>query len=195
MAGWPRRLLAGALLLLGAVSALAAATPPQAADVIIARHALTAGTVLAAADVQLVSRRLAEQPDQALSSLADVAGQRTAGAVARGEVLTRPRLAVAAFTAALRSGHTAVSVAVTTSAASLLRPGSAVDVVTVSPAADPSARPAPLLLVADARVLAVWPGGDPLRHRDVVLDVPSAQAPAIALTDPESTVTVVIRSP
>lgn len=166
--GWPRRLLAASLLV--AAGMVAVVTPrhapgpaPPAASVAVlaAAHDLPAGSLLDPDDVRLVRLPPDTVPAHALTPGTRTSGDRVAGPVRRGEILTDVRLADAGIAARLAgTGQVAVPVRLDDPAtALLLRPGSHVDVLAAPSRADLTGasgdgRPASVV-ASDLTVLAV----------------------------------------
>lgn len=211
LGGWPRRLLAAALLL-AALAAEFSARPPvpgpappthASATVLAAVRDLAAGSVLGAQDVRTVRLPSDAVPAHALTGdPAVVAGRRLAGPVRRGEALTDVRLVGPGLAAGLAGSHSvAVPVRLADPASAvLLRPGSRVDLL-AGPDADPDGampvadRPA-AVLAADVTVLAVVPVdagriGGPL----LVVAASPATARRLAGAGARTGLTVALRPP
>jgi Flp pilus assembly protein CpaB len=159
LAGWPRRTLAVACLLLAVASLLlgrtgradrAASSAPAAtlATVLVAARPLAAGTVLDAADLRALAWPESLAPATVLADAHAAIGRTVGAAMARGEPLTASRLLDTSISAALSRNQVAVTVNLQQqSRASILSAGALVDLY----AAGAAGRP----LVSAARVLAV----------------------------------------
>jgi pilus assembly protein CpaB len=163
MGGWPRRLLALTFLLLAALSAVhgsasgrASSTSPEpSVAVVVAAHDVAAGMVIDTGAVKLASVPAAVRPASAISTLAAAIGQRVAGPVGAGEMITAARLIGRNLTTGLPTGLIAVPVPlVDPNAAGLIRAGDHVDLLRVP--ADSSDVPATTVATA-VLVLAVIP--------------------------------------
>lgn len=199
--GWPRRLLALALLIAAALSATAghrgrAATgPPPTTPVLVAARDIPGGTTLLRTATRIARLPAALVPAGALRSV-DAAVGRTVGApLRRGEPITDVRLVGRSLAAAL-AGTGAVAAPVRLAdadTAALLRPGDAVDVLAAPQRGDPG----PARLVAtDARVMAV-PPPDPDSTADgalVVLAMPENAARSVAAATTSGLITVTLRA-
>jgi len=216
LAGWPRRLLAGALLLLAALVWLQGRRHPDAAGsrvtVLAAAHDLGAGAVLGQADVRLVRLDPAAVPDGALRSSRPALGRTVAGAVRRGEPITDVRLVGPGLTAGLsRSDSVAVPVRLADGeTAAVLRPGDLVDLL-ATPAdgaeqlpgrGPPEAAAAPaageaVAVATGVRVLAVLTGSDGAPEDGVLVLVATSEAAArrLAGTAAHARLSVALRPP
>jgi len=132
------RRIISALLAAGAL--VLAATPPgpqpimvteqPQTAVLVATRDLVAGLVIGADDLGSARRTIAELPDGALESDAEVLGRVLTGAVRRGEVITDRRLLGPGLSAGLGTGMVASPVRlVDLEVAALLRPGDRVDIL------------------------------------------------------------------
>jgi Flp pilus assembly protein CpaB len=126
-----RRVAAGALVVLAAVTALRSDPDGDQTDIVVAARDLSPGVELTAADVRLETRTAATVPDGWQSSVDAVVGSTLAGPARRGEVLTDvrllgPRLAQSAAgpNARIVPLHLA-----DTALLDLIRPGDVVDVL------------------------------------------------------------------
>lgn len=146
-----RRLLSACLAAAAVAVALLALSPstPAGASTVVASHDLSAGSVLGADDVQVVTRTAAELPNGALTAVAQTAGRVLASAARRGEVLTDVRLVGPGLVDGLRPGEVAVPVRIADeAAAALVGPGDLVDVLVAGgdqPSADTVVRAAIVL--------------------------------------------------
>jgi pilus assembly protein CpaB len=183
--GWRRiavaRRIAAALLgSCALVLALAPGADTGGVPVVVAAHDLSAGAPVQAAD--LVVRRWPSEllPDGALAEVAAAEGRVLVGAARAGEPLTDARLVGAELATRMYGSPDAAAVPVRLAdagVAALLAPGSRVDVVTVGPRPEQ-----PLVLAADAAVLAVLPPGDDIgaRGRLVLVAMPRTLASRVA---------------
>jgi len=191
LAGWPRRVVIGVLLVVAAVLALrpnleqppvAAAGPTQ--HVVVAARDLAAGTELAATDLRTVSMPVGIVPSGASPRAAGLIGRIAAGAIRRGEALTDARVVGPGLAAGLEAGESAaVPVRIADpDVAALVRVGDRVDVLGTPVAPDGTqATAGETLTVASAvRVLAVLRSRDP--SDGVVLVVATGGAAAHTLT-------------
>jgi pilus assembly protein CpaB len=215
LAGWPRRLLAGALLLLAALVWLQGRDRARDAGsgritVLAAAHDLGAGAVLGPADVRLVRLDPAAVPEGALRSPRAALGRTVAGAVRRGEPLTDVRLVGPGLTVGLsRSGSVAVPVRLADGeTAALLRAGDRVDLL-ATPADGVERLPADGRLRAETapseavavatgvRVLAVLTKSDGVAEDGVLVLVaaPEDTAPRLAGTAAHARLSVALRPP
>ena len=169
LAGWPRRVLVG-LLLVAAVllavrphpAAVTAAPAPPATEVVVAARDLAAGTVLAAADLRTVSMPVEVVPAGVARRPAGLIGQLAAGAIRRGETVTDARLVGPGLAAGLGPGESAVVPVRLADADSavLVRPGDRVDVLgtPLAPDGAPPAAGDAVEVATGVRVLAVLGG-------------------------------------
>lgn len=170
LSGWPRRALAAVLLVAAVLVALRPSGPRTvqapsgpARDVAVATRDLSAGTVLAAADLRTVSMPAGIVPGGAVTRPATVIGRVAAGPVRRGETITDARVVGPGLTAGLRPGGTAaVPVRVADpEAAAIVRAGDQVDVLGTAVGADGTAPARDAVeIAAGVRVLAVLAGRD-----------------------------------
>ncbi|WP_067972134.1 SAF domain-containing protein [Nocardiopsis trehalosi] len=197
-----RRLLGAACAALALTGAVLLVRPPPepAARVVVAARALDARAPLSTGDLttRTVPARLV--PDHAVPAGADLAGRSLAGPLARGEILTRARLA---DPPARHHGDGLVAAPVRLAdpgAAALVRPGSRVDVLAAAdPSADPSAAfgagPAPpaATVAADRAVIAVPEPAADSHGALLLLAVTPAEARALAGHTPAGHLSITIR--
>jgi pilus assembly protein CpaB len=206
LAGWPRRLLIGVLLVAAAVLALRpdgarAPTPAIGATehVVVAARDLAAGTELAAADLRIVSMPVAIVPSGSSPRAAGLIGRVAAGAIRRGEALTDARVVGPGLAVGLGPGESAavpVRVADPDSAA-LVRVGDRVDVLGMPVAPDGTqATAGETVTVASAvRVLAVLRSRDPADGVVLVVATSEAAARTLAGAAGRHRLTVNVRPP
>ncbi|MFD1859148.1 hypothetical protein EHW97_02890 [Aeromicrobium camelliae] len=140
-----RRVLAAVLAGLAMFAALTALTSePASRTVLVASRDLPSGHVLEDSDVE----RVAMPEAAAVETVAEPAGRMSAGAMRAGEPLTDRRVIDPRD---LPDGRVLASIAVERSAAELVRPGDAVDVLAIADAHDAPADP----VVEQADVLVV----------------------------------------
>jgi pilus assembly protein CpaB len=138
LAGWPRRALAGALLLTAVVVALHPHAPtaqpglqPVGTPVVVAARDIPAGTVLARPDLLAVSLPPDVVPAGTARDVPALVGRTIGGPVRRGEAVTDARLVGPGLATGLgpqESSATPVRLA-DAEAAALVRPGDRVDVL------------------------------------------------------------------
>jgi pilus assembly protein CpaB len=155
--GWPRRLLALALLVVAGVSALHATKPGAAAEptaaLVVAAHELVPGATIAAGDLRVVNWPVSLRPAAAVAA-GDAVGRTLAGAVGAGEVITSFRLVGRDLSAGLPPGLIAVPVPlVDAGALGLIRAGNHVDLL--SPPGDPGGLA--VVVASNVLVLAILP--------------------------------------
>lgn len=194
--GWRRMVLArqaGAGML--AVLALALALVPRTpgVPVVVVAHDVTAGATLRADDLAVREWPPDRVPAGAVDRPAAAEGRVLVGAARAGEALTDVRLAGAALAAGLHGTPNAAAVPVRLAdadVAALLVPGSRVDVVTLGASAEE-----PVLLAADAAVLAILPPGDGpgARGRLVLVAMPRALATRVAAAGLSEQVAITLR--
>jgi pilus assembly protein CpaB len=213
LAGWPRRLLAGALLLLAALVWLEGRDNPNdvagsRTTVLAAARDLGAGAMLGPADVRLVRLDPAAVPDGALRSPRSALGRSVAGAVRRGEPITDVRLVGPGLTVGLsRFDSVAVPVRLADGeTAALLRAGDRVDLLATSadgsdrlPGGGPPAT-APgeaVAVAAGVRVLAVLTRSDGATEDGVLVLVATSEDAArrLAGTAAHARLSVALRPP
>jgi pilus assembly protein CpaB len=186
LAGWPRRVLIGVLLLAAMVLALrphpvsvAAAPAAPTTAVVVAARDLAAGTVLAAADLRSVGMPVPLTPAGAVARPSAVVGRVAAGPLRRGEPVTDARIVGPGLAAGLGRGEeTAVPVRLADAdSAALVRAGDRVDVLgtPVAPDGTPTGGGDAVVIAGAVRVLAVLGGRD---AADGVVLVVAATAPA-----------------
>jgi len=206
LAGWPRRVVIGILLVAAAVLALrpdGARAPVAAvgatAKVVVAARDLAAGTELAAADLRIVSMPVGIVPAGSVSRAAGLIGRMAAGAIRRGEALTDARVVGPGLTAGLGPGESvAVPVRIADpDAAALVRVGDRVDVLGTPVAPDGSqATAGQTVTVASAvRVLAVLRSRDPADGVVLVVATGEAAARTLAGAAARHRLTINMRSP
>lgn len=199
-----RRVLAGALLVLATCLALrpaaspASSAAPSRASIVVAARDLAPGTVLAADDVAVRSFPDDDVPSGALHE-GGASGRTLAGAVRAGEPLTDVRFVGAANTRASIDTPGTVAVAVRLSdpgVASLLRPGTRVDVIAANPASDGGgAANRAEVIVGNVTVITVRDSQDGrgVDGKLVVLALPREAAPRVAAASLDGAVTVALR--
>jgi len=205
--GWPRRLLALALLAAAGVVAMhpaPSAAPARASlgrVVLVAAHDMAAGRAVRRADLKTERLPALEIPAGAMSaddaSSRAVAGRVLGAPMRRGEVLTDVRLIGPALAAAA-GGHGAVAVPVRVTDAdvvSLLRPGDRIDVL-AGPAPDTGAAVSTPLAI-DVPVIAVPPHPDEsvTDGAIVVIAAPIAVARLVATASTGRPIMVSLRAP
>jgi Flp pilus assembly protein CpaB len=190
-----RRAIATVLVGLAAVLALAPGRANSADDaVVVAAQNLAAGTVLEPALVTLRGIPKQAVPDGAARVPSAVLGRTLAAPVRRGEPLTDVRLTGSDLTRALSTNPDTVSVSLRLAdpdVAALLRPGTAVDVVTVGERQDE-----PVVLARGARVLAVLEAGNHTGERAgklVLVALDPIAATRVAAASISQTLTVTFR--
>jgi Flp pilus assembly protein CpaB len=202
-----RRILAVLLLLaaagLAARSAFGGQRRPavETAPVVVAAHDLAPGAVLAAPDVLLRRLPSSAVPSGALDATATAVGKTLAGAARAGEPITDVRLVGAANLALTTGSPDAAAVPVRLAdpgLATLLRPGTRVEVISLGDAAPSGAGRAANVLVADAAVVTVRRDGSEgpgarTRGTLVVLGVPRDAAPKVAAASLNGSLTVALR--
>ncbi|MEO5611047.1 MAG: SAF domain-containing protein [Ornithinibacter sp.] len=167
-----RRVAAGTLISTALLLVLLELRPlaPPSTTVVIARHRVAAGSVLAPGDLDAVDVPLAQAQPGHVRDPAQVAGRRLGSALATGEALTTTRLAPRSAADGLAVSLTAVHVvAADPDSVSLLHVGQRV--VVYGPAGGPP-------LAQSARLLAIDPAQppDPLSGRQ-----PPARGVVLAL--------------
>jgi pilus assembly protein CpaB len=172
---WPRRIAALTCLILAAGSAVTeghhrAVAAAPATQVVIAARPIPVGASLVAADLSIARWPRSLIPAGTVPDPTALVGHRVAGAVGRGEAITRTRLLGADLAAGLTTGQLAVPVTVADpNAAALIRPGDQVALISVPDRDDPASAGAaattgapgtslsPDVIAADVRVLAIVP--------------------------------------
>jgi pilus assembly protein CpaB len=206
LAGWPRRVVIGILLVAAAVLALRPddAPAPVAAvgsteHVVVAARDLAAGTELAAADLRIVSMPAAVVPSGSSSRAAGLIGRVAAGAIRRGEALTDARVVGPGLTAGLGPGESAaVPVRIADpDAVALVRVGDRVDVLGTPVAPDGTQATAgeTVTVASTVRVLAVLRSRDPANGVVLVVATGEAAARTLAGAAARHRLTVNVRSP
>jgi Flp pilus assembly protein CpaB len=191
-----RRAAAGLLLLLAAVLAL---RPPGSATaaVVVAARDLAPGAVVAPADLTVRSWPADLAPSGVLADPEPALGKVLAGALRAGEPVTDLRLAVPVLAAAATGLPDAAAVPVRLAdpdVASLLTPGTRVDVVTAAVEGG-----APRVVAESAVVLTVLePGasgpGSSARGRSALVALPRDLATRVAAASLSDQVAVTLRS-
>ncbi|MHA6796739.1 SAF domain-containing protein [Pseudonocardia bannensis] len=148
-----RRIGAGLLVTLALVLALSPGAGSGGVALLVTTHDVAAGATLRAEDLTVRHWPAELVPAGALRSAGDVEGRVLVGAARAGEPLTDLRIAGPELAATATGSPDSASVPVRLAdagVADLLRPGSAVDVVTVGPSTDE-----PVVLAGHAIVLTV----------------------------------------
>jgi Flp pilus assembly protein CpaB len=199
LSGWPRRLVAAALLLAAAGLAARARASPSAQAlgpaIWVAAHDLPAGSAVTPNDVRAVHWPDSSAPQGVLSPAAPLPHTRLATPVRAGEPLTDLRFLGPSLAQAV-AGSDAVIAPVRLAdadAAAVLHPGDQIDVLLASNAA---AAPAEVA-ASDARVLtAPQPAGeDPLDGALIMVATTPAAARVIAGAPAGARFTATVRSP
>jgi Flp pilus assembly protein CpaB len=196
-----RRLLSATLAAAAVLGCVAVARAPEGgaqARVLVAVRDLPTGHRLSAADVAEQSRPMAFAPAVALRHADSVTGQRLAGPVGAGEVLTAGRMLGSGLLAGRPAGEVAMHVAVTDpGATSMVRPGDTVDLLSAD--GDAVVRGVTVLAVsggaeASPSGLALTPGSG----AGLVVAVASGEAGRLASAPPDTlggaALTVVLRN-
>jgi pilus assembly protein CpaB len=136
-----RRPLAAGLLVLAAISAVRplAAAEAGGVSVVVPSRALPAGEIVRERDLTTVTVPSSVVPDNALTVMASVVGQRLTIAASRGEILTPSRLLTGSIAAESDDVVAPVRLA-DPQIAALLRVGDVVDVLAASSSATAQAR-------------------------------------------------------
>jgi Flp pilus assembly protein CpaB len=168
LGGWPRRLAALACVLLAAVSALGAGhasrSDSSGVPVVVARHALAAGSVATADDLRIARWPGDRVPDGASDAATDVAGRRLAGAVERGEAVLASDLLGPGLTDGLHGDQVALPVTLTDPlATNMIHAGDRVDVLAKRVAEVPGGTATSVVVARHALVLAVYS-----QHHDAI---------------------------
>ena len=153
-----RRTLAAALACIAVGAAVYQLTPPSAAmaPVAVAARDLPAGAQLDAADLTIARLPAEAVPRGASSGPSGLAGQRIAGAVRRGEIITDAALVGPGLLAGTAPGTAAVPVRVADAASlQLLSPGQLIDLVLSTDAGGPGGAGTMLA----SRVPVLWTPG------------------------------------
>jgi Flp pilus assembly protein CpaB len=176
-----RRVAAGVLVVLAAVTALRPDPSDGRADVVVAARDLSPGAEIAAADVVVESHAVTAIPDGALSDTSTAVGSTLTGPARRGEVITDVRL-LSPRLADVAAGPDARIVPLhlaDTALLDLIHPGDVVDVLAVDTAGPGEADERPLVMATNAVVVLVSekrpsPGGSDDRLLLVALPAPTA---------------------
>lgn len=205
LAGWPRRVLAGGLLLAAVVVALRPDTPstalgprPSGVTVVAAARDLPAGATLARADLRTVSLSPGVVPAGSAGQVSTLLGRTVAGPVRRGEVVTDARLVGPGLTVGLGPQESAAAPVrlADAEAAAIVRPGDRVDVLGTPVGTADTGRPADAVEVATAlRVLAVLRGDDATDGVVLVVAASPATARRLAGAAGRHRLTVTVRPP
>lgn len=205
LAGWPRRVLIGILLVAATLLALrphpapVAATPAVAtASVVVAAHDLAPGTALAATDLKTTALPVTAVPAGVAGRPSDLIGRLAAGPIRRGEPVTDARVVGPGLAAGLGPGESAavpVRLADPESAA-LVRPGDRVDVLGTPVAPDGTQTGGDAVeIAAGVRVLAVLGGRDAADGAVLVVATSDLLARHLAGAAVRHRLTVSVRSP
>ena len=189
-----RRIIAGVLVILAAITAIRAQPGGEHAPAAVALRDLEPGVAITADDVRIESRLATTLPDGSVADAGAVVGAMPAGPIRRGEILTDIRL-LGARLARAAAGPDArlVPLHVTDRALpDLLRPGDIVDVV-AAPAS--GAEGAAHVVATDAVVASVSARPRTLTVADdrvVLVALPVAAANAVAGAALVQTVTLTL---
>lgn len=189
-----RRIAAGLLVVLAAVTALKPDPDREQCDVVVAVRDLSPGVTLSADDVVLRKRPTVTIPDGAATAMDVVVGKTLAGPSRRGEVLTDARVLGSRLTG-LAAGPDARVVPLHLADAAvldLIRPGDVVDVLG-APSAETDAHPRVLAgnaVVVLVSAAATTPGAG--NERVVLIALPAPAANALAGATLVQTVTLTI---
>ncbi len=197
------RRLAAAVLALGALVLAAKPTPtesrpegPDTVGVVVAARDLTAGTVLAAADLREAQLLPETAPAGVTDSVDELTGRPLAAPLRTGEPVTDVRLVGPGLTASLPAGRVAAPVRLADLAvAGLVHPGDRVDVLATAPGATDAE-----VVAAGALVLApVAAAGDPDAPDPgaglLLLELDPATAGRLAAAAVSDTLTVTLAPP
>jgi Flp pilus assembly protein CpaB len=171
-----RRLLAavlGGLAVLAALSALRQAPPTQ--SIVVARHDLHSGQLVASADVRTTSVTPGSAPAHTLDR-DEVIGRRVAGPMRAGEPMTDFRVVGPGSLAAYGEDAVLTTIRVDQTDVAALDVGSRVDVVAVDPGGETPAE----VVARDVEVVTV-PGADDAQA--VALGVVTTEEGALALAE------------
>jgi pilus assembly protein CpaB len=158
-ASWHRRLLAGGLAAAAVALAIHAAEPPPdpAVQVVAAARDLPGGSTLGPDDVELIDVPPAVAPGTTFDAVGLAVGQRTAGPIRTGEIITDVRLVSGALLDGWGDDLVAVPVRIADPATTqLVRAGDLIDVL----AAPTSGAGDATVLATGIPVLAMPPAGD-----------------------------------
>ena len=183
-----RRIAAGLLVVLAAVSSLRPDPGGASRQVAVAAQDLAPGKTLTAADIRIEKRSAATLPDG--TEISDrIVGATLAGPARRGEVLTDARV-LGPRLSGLTAGRDARVVPLHLADSAVLdvvRPGDVVDVLGAATGATSGPDAHPRLLAANAVVVLVSPDstGSPVSRRPggdrvVLVALPAAAATALA---------------
>jgi Flp pilus assembly protein CpaB len=205
LAGWPRRVLAAALLLVAVVVALhpdppsaALGAQPAGMTVVAAARDLPAGTILAVADLRTISLPPGVVPTGTAQQVRTLLGRTVAGPVRRGEVVTDARLVGPELTAGLGPQESAAAPVrlADAEAAAIVRPGDRVDVLgTPVDTAGPAGLADAVELATAVRVLAVLRADDAADGVVLVVAASPATARRLAGAAARHRLTVTVRPP
>ncbi|MGV0624710.1 SAF domain-containing protein [Mycolicibacter minnesotensis] len=189
-----RRLTAGALVVLAAVTVVRSNPQADLVQVVVASHDITPGTALTAQDVTAENLSAQTVPDGAATDIEAVLHKTPAGPVRRGEILTDVRLLGNRLTEAA-AGPDARIVGIHPADAALVdlvRPGDIVDVVTVAPDDMTGPGNVPRVLADGGIVVLV---SDVHNHDDrvVLVALPATAAVAVAGATLTQAVTLTLR--
>lgn len=184
-------LLAGAATFVG-VQALAPPAPETAA-LVVARHDLTAGSVLHQDDVRVANLQPDSAPQHAVRDPDLAIGRTVAAPMREGEIFTDRRLVSGSLLEGYGAGLVALPVRITDEdAVDLLQVGDRIDVYAAVPAAGQEAR---LVVTAASVVSLPSPRHDTTADGAlVVLAVTPAQAADLAQASATSTLFVALRN-
>ncbi|MDQ4491163.1 RcpC/CpaB family pilus assembly protein [Sinomonas sp. ASV486] len=155
-----RRTLAAALLCLGAGAAVYQLTPPSAAlvPVAVAARDLAGGTTVSSGDLRIARLPAEAVPQRAEAEVSKIVGQRLAGPLRSGEVLTDAAVVGPGLLAGTGPGTSAVPVRMADPASlQLLSPGQLVDLV-LSAETGSAANTASASTTLASRVPVLWTG-------------------------------------
>lgn len=199
-----RQVSAGLLATLALVLALrpepavpSGSAAPADVGVVVATTDLTAGTVLAADDLDVVALPVPAAPDGAAADVGQLTGEVLAGPVRRGEPVTDVRLVGPGLWSRLPPGQVAAPVRLADLAvATLLRPGDRVDVLATGADAGAAEVVAAGALVVNAPPATDAGAGVPREASGLlVLAVPAETAARLAGAATSSTLTVTLGPP
>lgn len=180
-----RRLLAATLAAAATALAIGAVRPdpPATTGVVTAARDLAAGSRLSAHELRVRHVPASAVPDGALAEARDAVGQVLAAPVRRGETLTDVRLVGGASARAYGPGRVGTPVRIADpGVASLLRPGSLVDVLAVPTAAGLDATGPAKVIAAKVRVVSLPETTDTAGGSGTLVVVAATPEQAAALT-------------
>lgn len=195
-----RRLVAGALAVAAVVTALRGDPDSERVAVVVAAHDLQPGVVLTSQDLEISEREAGAVPDGTRTSVTSVTGRTLAGPMRAGEPLTDvrilgPRLAESA--AGMEDARIVPLRLADPGVAGLLREGDRVDVLTVAPEGQSSARQdsrAAILATDAVVVLVTTPENERnQRERVVMIALPRKDATRVAAASLTDAITVTFR--